>query len=68
MLPPPPYPAAAIVGLRVGLNEVELRRRAKLAGGKWNPQRRLWEVRYDQAKALSLESRIERPSVSTNKH
>ena len=30
-----------IVGVRIGLNEVELQRRVKLAGAKWNPARRL---------------------------
>lgn len=44
MPPPARLAAATVVGLRVGFNEVELQRRVKLAGGKWNPRRRLWEV------------------------
>ncbi len=51
---------------RYELAEVELQRRIKQAGGKWNPARRLWELRYDQALKLGLKGRIENPQVSDN--
>lgn len=47
-----------IVGLLVGYREMELRNEVKRAGGKWNPKRRVWEMRYDRVVALRLEERI----------
>jgi hypothetical protein len=35
-----------------------MQRNVRRAGGKWNPQRRLWEMRYDQAVAQGLEDRL----------
>src|SRR5689334_8536992 len=43
-----------LVGLRVALHEVDLQRRIKQAGGKWNRERRVWDIAYDQALALGL--------------
>lgn len=60
----------AIVGVQVGLPETELQRKVKQAGGKWNRALRLWELRYDQAIALGLKTRIESstlPSIRQNK-
>ena len=48
-----------IVGVQVTLSEIELQRRIKQAGRKWNPARRLWELKYEQVVALKLESRID---------
>jgi hypothetical protein len=63
--PPPAHIAnETLVGLRVAFKEVELQRRVKQAGGKWNPTRRVWELRYDQVVALGLKDRIEEPKVS----
>ncbi len=64
--PSAPFAANTIVGLRVELAEAELQRKVKQAGGKWNPARRLWEIRYDQAVKLGLKGRIEKPKVSDN--
>ena len=47
-----------IVALRVPFADVAVRGRVKEAGGTWNPQRRVWELRYDRAIALGLEDRI----------
>jgi len=61
-----PWPAPArssaeeIVGVRVSLPEVDLQRRLKQAGGRWNPSRKLWEVSYQAAVALKLTNRLER--------
>jgi hypothetical protein len=52
------YPRSAAVGVRVGLPESDVRRRVKDAGGKWDPQRGLWLLRYNQVVALRLVERI----------
>jgi hypothetical protein len=57
---PKPVKPATIIAVRVEYGEVELGRRVKSAGGKWNPAKRVWEIRYDQAIALGLEERIVR--------
>ncbi len=54
----------SLIGLRVGIQEVNLQRQIKLAGGKWNPAQRVWELRYDQAVRLNLTDRIEPLKVS----
>ncbi len=54
----------SMIGLRVSIHEVKLQRQIKLAGGKWNPAQRVWELRYDQAVRLNLTDRIEPLKVS----
>jgi len=57
----PPRPRLAndqLVGLRVAFADVAVRERVKQAGGTWNPERRVWHLRYDRAVALGLTSRI----------
>src|SRR6266571_306680 len=57
----PPRPRFAhdqIVGLRVAFADVAVRDRVKQAGGTWNPERRVWQLRYDRAVALGLNGRI----------
>lgn len=49
----------AIVGIKVAFAEADLQRQVKQAGGKWNRERRLWDIRYDQVVALHLTDRIE---------
>lgn len=61
---PPPIKPDKLVGVRVELNETELQRKVKLAGGKWFSQHKVWQLRYDQAVALGLEARIEHRKVS----
>jgi len=65
---PPPIKPDQLVAVRVELNEVELQRRVKLAGGKWFPPHKVWRLRYDQAVALGLESRIEQCKVSNTRN
>ena len=55
---------AGLVGVRVGLQEVSLQRQVKRAGGRWNPTRRVWELRRDQALKLGLKERIAHAKVS----
>jgi hypothetical protein len=47
-----------VVGIRVNRLEIDLRQQVKRAGGKWNPQRQVWELRHDQVVALGLEARM----------
>jgi hypothetical protein len=54
----PPFAHDQIVGLRVAIADVAVRDRVKQAGGTWNPERRVWQLRYDRVVALGLTSRI----------
>src|SRR5713101_3216462 len=57
----PPRPRFAqdqIVGLRVAFADMAVRDRVKQAGGTWNPERRVWQLRYDRVVALGLHNRI----------
>ena len=64
--PRPPFANDQIVALRVAFGEVAVRERVKQAGGKWNRDRKLWELRYDQAAALELAGRIVQGPASTS--
>lgn len=44
------------------IHEVPLRQQGKQRGRRWNPQRGLWELRYDHVLALGLQAR----SIDTN--
>jgi hypothetical protein len=59
---------AEMVGVRVEFQEVSLQRQVKLAGGRWNPARRVWELRRDQALKLGLKDRIENAKVSIRRN
>jgi len=54
-----------IVALRVDFADVAVRAQVKQAGGRWNPQRRIWQLRYDRVVALGLTGRIADESAST---
>lgn len=49
-----------VVGVRVAYEETALRQQVKRAGGRWNGERKVWELPYRQVKALSLEKRVVR--------
>jgi len=51
-------PGNKLIGLRVQYGEVHIGRLIKAAGGKWNPNTKLWELPYKEAVALGLENRI----------
>lgn len=66
----PPRPRIAndqIVALRVAFAETAVRERVKQAGGKWNPDRKVWEIRYDHAVALGLNTRLVDEPASTSR-
>ena len=56
--PSPPLAHDRMVGLRVAFAEVAVRDQVKQAGGTWNPERRVWRLRYDRVVALGLIDRI----------
>jgi len=47
-----------IVGLRVAFADLAVRDWVKQAGGTWDPERRVWQLRYDHVVALALTVRI----------
>jgi len=65
--PRPPIAPDQIVGLRVAFAEVAVRDRVKQAGGTWNPERRLWQLRHDRVVTLGLNHRIVNESASANR-
>ena len=56
--PPPRFPPDQVVDLRVSFADTAIRDRVKQAGGRWNPDRRIWQLRYDRVAALGLTRRI----------
>jgi hypothetical protein len=58
---------AEMIGVRVAVHEVALQRQVKMAGGRWNPAYRVWELRRDQALQLGLKDRIEHAKVSISR-
>ncbi len=63
--PVPRVPADAVVPVRVDFAEVAIRERVKQAGGKWDPARKVWALRYAQVVALKLEDRLVEDEAST---
>ena len=66
----PPRPRFAhdqIVGLRVAFADVAVRDQVKQAGGTWNPERRVWQLRYDRVVALGLHRRIADEAASNSR-
>ncbi len=47
-----------MMAVRVGRQELELRRKVKAAGGKWDPARRVWVLSRERVERLGLEGRI----------
>ena len=58
-------PRDSLVGLKIDFKETELQTKVRQAGGRWNPESRRLELRYEAVLALGLESRIDPNSIST---
>jgi len=57
--PTPPQPQEdALVAIRLAPPEIRWRKEVKQCGGRWDPQRGVWEVRYKHVAALGLTARI----------
>lgn len=57
----PPQPRFADdmrVPVRIAYVESELKAMAKRAGGKWDPEKRLWFIQYGKIKGTALEKHI----------
>ena len=65
--PRPPFAKDRIVAVHVPFGKVTVRGQVKQAGGKWNPDRKVWEMRYDRAVALGLAARIVDDPASTGR-
>ena len=66
--PPPRFAPDQIVGLRVAFAEAAVRDRVKQAGGTWNPERRVWQLRYDRVVDLGLSRRIVEAPASNSRY
>ena len=47
-----------VVALRVGWREYEVQQQVKAAGGRWDPEARVWRLSRERVEKLGLESRI----------
>lgn len=56
--PPLPLQDEDVVPLLVNFSEMELREKLKDAGGRWNPEEKLWYVSYGPIRGTVLEDRI----------
>ena len=56
--PPEKLSADSVVAVQIAGYETELRKKVKAIGGKWNPEKRLWYVRYGDIAGTELEKHI----------
>ena len=56
--PAPRYAADTLVPLRIEASDIPMRQQAKAAGGRWDPEKRLWFVKYGKIAKTSLEKHI----------
>ena len=61
-----PFQESELVGIRIGLEELQWRQRVKATGGRWNPDRKLWELAYGKVRKLGLTARIQATELSAN--
>jgi hypothetical protein len=57
--PQPRYATDTLVPLRIKVDDMPARTKAKAAGGRWNPEKQLWFVRYGKIKGTGLEKHIQ---------
>lgn len=56
--PPPRFTADALVYLHIEASDMLMRLKVKKAGGRWNPEKRLWFVSYGKIAGTPLEKHI----------
>ena len=56
--PAPKFGDNDLVPVRIGFSEKGLIESAKAAKGRWNPDKRLWFIRYGKIKGTALEKHI----------
>jgi regulation of enolase protein 1 (concanavalin A-like superfamily) len=63
-----PMPSATArrerVAVRIEVHEVKLREKVKAAGGRWDPEKRVWHLPMEQVPQLGLEGRVARVDPS----
>ena len=52
------YTAETLVPLRIRHYNMPMRSQAKAAGGRWNPEKKLWFVKYGKIAGTALEKHI----------
>lgn len=52
------FPDDAVVLVRIGFVETDLRLDARAAGGRWNPEARAWELTWGAVRELNLVDRV----------
>lgn len=55
---PRKIPGHKRVAIRVEYGEVDLGKQVKAAGGRWNREKKVWEIAYQQVIALGLTERM----------
>ncbi len=53
------YTAETLVPLRIEPYDMPMRQQAKAAGGRWNPDKRRWFVKYGKIAGTQLENHIQ---------
>jgi hypothetical protein len=56
--PPPRYPADTIVPLHIAATDLKMRAQAKAAGARWDPENKLWLVKYGRIAGTPLEKHL----------
>ena len=63
-----PMPSATArrerVPVRIEVHEVKLREKVKAAGGRWDPEKRVWHVSMEQVLQLGLGGRVAKAGAS----
>jgi len=57
--PQPHYNAETLVFLHIKADDMAARLQAKAAGGRWNPEKQLWFVKYGKIAGTPLEKHIQ---------
>jgi hypothetical protein len=66
--PQPRYTHDTLVPLRIEAADMPLRLQAKAAGGRWNPEKKLWFVKYGNIVGTPLEKHIQVDESSKQEH
>ena len=56
--PAPKFADDELVPVQIAFAETELKNLAKAAGGRWNPEKRVWLIAYGRLKGTQLEKHI----------
>jgi hypothetical protein len=54
-----PFTNETLIPLRIAAGDLQVRNIAKSAGAKWNPEKKLWFVRYGKVAGTELEKYID---------